>query len=54
MASSFESGDVFDDAHSGAHLALATKVGLRTAYARYLGFLASNDAEDLASRFNAE
>jgi len=44
----FEPGDIFDDARSGAHLAAATKVGLRTAYARYLGFLASNDAERLS------
>jgi integrase/recombinase XerD len=43
----FEPSDVFDDARSGAHLAAATQVGLRTAYARYLGFLASNDAEKL-------
>ncbi len=43
----FEPSDVFADARSGAHLAAATKVGLRTAYARYLGFLASNDPKKL-------
>jgi integrase/recombinase XerD len=43
----FEPIDTFDDARSGAHLATATKVELRTAYARYLGFLASNAAERL-------
>ena len=39
----FEPSDIFDDARSGAHLAAATKVGLRTAYARYLGFLITED-----------
>jgi integrase len=43
----FEHGDIFDDACRGVHLAAATKVGLRTACARFLGFLASDDAERL-------
>jgi hypothetical protein len=43
----FAPSDIFDDGVSGAHLAAATKVGLRTAYARYMGFLASNAAERL-------
>ena len=34
--------DVFDDDKT-SHLAAATVVGLRTAYARYLGFLANHD-----------
>jgi len=43
----FEQGDVFDEDCPGAHLAVATKIGLRSAYSRYLGFLASDDAERL-------
>jgi len=50
----FEPSDVFvDDAQSGAHLAAATKIGLRTAYARYLGFLASDDIEQLRHALGA-
>ena len=46
-AAAFEHGDVFDEEHRGAHLAEATKIGLRTAYARFLGFLTSEDPEQL-------
>ena len=35
--------DSFDDEHPTAHLAAATVVGLRTSYARYLGFLYHHD-----------
>jgi integrase len=35
--------DPFDDEHPTAHLAAATVVGLRTSYARYLGFLDRHD-----------
>ena len=43
----FES-DVFDEDHKTAHLAAPTVVGHRTAYARYLGFLARHDPDRLA------
>lgn len=46
-AAAFEHGDVFDEERRGAHLAEATKIGLRTASARFLGFLASEDPERL-------
>lgn len=46
-AAAFEPGDTFDEERRGAHLAAATRIGLRTAYARYLGFLASEDPERL-------
>ena len=39
--------DTFDDEGNTAHLAAATVIGLRTAYARYLGFLANHDAARL-------
>jgi integrase/recombinase XerD len=42
----FGEGDVFDEMPT-AHLAPATKIGLRSAYARYLGFLAIEDRERL-------
>ena len=42
----FGEGDIFDDMPT-AHLAAATKKGLRSAYARYLGFLAVDDPERL-------
>jgi len=45
-------GDVFAEERRGAHLAAATKIGLRTAYARFLGFLASEYPERL--RLTAE
>jgi len=48
----FADDDVFDEERRGAHLAEATKIGLRTAYARFLGFLASEDPERL--RLTAE
>lgn len=35
--------DMFDDEGKAVHLAAATVVGLRTSYARYLGFLANHD-----------
>jgi integrase len=37
----------FDDEHPTAHLAPATLVGLRTSYARYLGFLNHHDPDRL-------
>src|SRR6476660_8058615 len=43
----FAAGDVFDEVRRGAHLAAATKIGLRTAYARFLGFLVSEYPERL-------
>jgi len=46
-AAAFADGDFFDEELRGAHLAAATKIGLRTAYARFLGFLASDDPERL-------
>ncbi len=46
-AAAFEHYDVFDEHCRGAHLAAATQVGLRTAYARFLGFLSSEDPERL-------
>lgn len=46
-AAAFQDGDHFDEERGGAHLAAATKIGLRTAYARFLGFLASEDPERL-------
>jgi hypothetical protein len=46
-AAAFEQGDVFDEGCRGAHLAAATKIGLRTAYARFLGFLTFEDPERL-------
>ena len=39
--------DVFDDERRTSHLAPATIIGLRTSYARYLGFLARHDPERL-------
>ena len=39
--------DVFDEELQTAHLANATRVGLRTAYSRYLGFLYRHDPERL-------
>ena len=41
--------DPFDDEHPTAHLAAATVVGLRTSYARYLGFLDRHDPARLRS-----
>jgi integrase len=38
---------LLDDERRTAHLAAATVVGLRTSYARYLGFLARHDPEQL-------
>ena len=35
--------DVFDDERTTSHLAAATVTGLRTSYARYLGFLANHN-----------
>ena len=46
-AAAFADGDVFDEDQRGAHLAAATRIGLRTACARFLGFLASEDPERL-------
>ena len=46
----FKEGDVFDDDSRGAQLAPATKIGLQTAYARFLGFLAAHDPERLQLR----
>jgi integrase len=37
--------DMFDDERPTSHLAAATKIGLRTSYARYLGFLVHYDPE---------
>jgi site-specific recombinase XerD len=37
--------DLFDDEERTDHLALATVIGLRTSYARYLGFLHRHDQE---------
>jgi integrase len=39
--------DVFDEGQRTAHLAPATKNGLRTAYSRYLGYLHRHDPERL-------
>ncbi|MGH6793193.1 MAG: hypothetical protein ACRECF_10720, partial [Methyloceanibacter sp.] len=39
--------DLFDDEGRTDHLALATVIGLRTSYARYLGFLQRHDKERL-------
>jgi integrase/recombinase XerD len=47
-ADAFEHRDIFEERRGGAHLAAATKIGLRTAYARFLGFLASEDPERLS------
>jgi integrase len=44
--SAFEPGDAFDQ-RPADRLSKATIVGLRTAYARFLGFLTSNDPERL-------
>jgi integrase len=46
-AAAFECGDVFDEERTTTHLAAATRIGLRTSYARYLGFLAGHDPERL-------
>ena len=46
-AAAFQDGDRFDEECRAAHLAAATKIGLRSAYARYLGYLASEDPERL-------
>ena len=43
----FEPGDLFDADRRGTHLAAATKIGLRTAWARFLGFLSSEDPKKL-------
>jgi integrase/recombinase XerD len=37
-----KSGDLFDEANSGAHLAPSTREALRTNYARYLRFIADH------------
>ena len=46
-AAAFEPGDTFDEECRGAHLAAATRIGLRTAYARFLGFLVLEDPKRL-------
>jgi integrase len=43
----FQDGDVFDDKCRGSRLSLATKIGLRAAHARFLGFLALQDPHRL-------
>jgi integrase/recombinase XerD len=43
----FEHGDVFDEERRGVHLTEATKIGLRTSLARFLGFLTSEYPERL-------
>ena len=46
-AAAFQDGDHFDEECRAAHMAAATKIGLRSAYARYLGCLTSEDPERL-------
>jgi hypothetical protein len=46
-AAAFEGGDHFDEECRAAHMATATKIGLRSAYARYLGYLTLEDPERL-------
>lgn len=46
-AAAFQDGDHFDEECRAAHMAAATKIGLRSAYARYLGYLTSQDRERL-------
>jgi hypothetical protein len=46
-AAAFQDGDHFDEECRTAHMAAATKIGLRSAYARYLGYLTSEDPERL-------
>ena len=43
----FQDGDPFGEDGRAAHLSAATRIGLRTAHARFLGFLASEDPERL-------
>jgi site-specific recombinase XerC len=43
----FQDGDPFDEECRAAHMSAATRIGLRTAHARFLGFLASEDPERL-------
>ena len=43
----FQNGDPFSEESRAAHMSAATQVGLRTAYARFLGFLASEDPDRL-------
>ena len=39
----FQDGDPFDEECRAAHMSAATRIGLRAAHARFLGFLASED-----------
>jgi integrase/recombinase XerD len=43
----FQDGDPFDEECRAAHMSAATQIGLRTAHARSLGFLASEDPDRL-------
>src|SRR5665809_106580 len=43
----FQHGDPFSEESRAAHMSSATQVGLRTAYARFLGFLTSEDPDRL-------
>ena len=46
-AAAFHDGDPFDEECRAAHMSAATRIGLRAAHARFLGFLASEDPERL-------
>jgi hypothetical protein len=41
----FEPGDLFDDANTGAHLALSTREALRVSFAQYLRFISDHHDE---------
>jgi integrase len=43
----FQDGDPFGEESRAAHMSAATRIGLRTAHARFLGFLASEHPERL-------
>jgi site-specific recombinase XerC len=43
----FQDSDPFGEESRAAHMSAATRIGLRTAHARFLGFLASEDPERL-------
>ena len=49
----FHDGDPFGEDCRAAHLSAATQIGLRSAHARFLGFLASEDPDRLRLSLDA-
>lgn len=48
FAHAFEKGDIFDEtAGCGAHLSKGTRVHIKKAYRRWLGFIATHHPDDL-------